>query len=231
MSRKKIIGLVAGIALVCVLGIVAYYWYQGRHFVATDDARVAADVVAVSPQIGGNVLSWQVTEGDMVQAGQVVGQQDLSVALTSGAQSPQTIGAVGGVIAEKALLKAPIGGQVIKSNAVVGQMAVPGATLAIIADTDHLYVSANIKEGDIRRVRIGMPVEVRVDAVPGRVFSGRVWNIGRATASSFSLLPAQNESGTYTKVTQIIPIKVQLVDAASAHLMVGMNAGVKIHIQ
>ena len=110
-------------------------------------------------------------------------------------------------------------------------MAAPGAVLAIIADTDHLYVSANIKEGDIRRVKIGMSVDVHVDAVPGRAFSGRVGNIGRATASSFSLIPAQNDSANYTKVAQVIPIKIQLVDAAGAGLMLGMNASVRIHIQ
>jgi len=231
MSRKAILGLVLGIAVVCVSLIIAYYWYEGRTFVSTDDARVAADEVAVSPQIGGTVLSWDVTEGDMVQAGQVLGRQDLSAVLTNGALSPQNMGAVGSVLAEKALLKAPISGQIMKSQAVVGQMVTAGAILAIIADTDHLYISANIKENDIRRVKVGMPVDVRVDAVPDRPFAGRVWNIGRATASSFSLLPAQNESGNYTKVTQVIPIKIQLENADSESLMVGMNAGVKIHIR
>ena len=230
-SRTTLIAIVVVFIVLGTIVIIIYYSYQGKHFVSTDDARVAADEVTISPQIGGNILSWNVTEGDVVQTGQVVGHLDLSVVLTSGALSPQTMGAVGGIVAEKALLKAPIAGQVIKSNAIVGQMASPGAVLAIIADTAHLYVSANIKEGDIQRIRIGMVADVRVDAVPDRVFSGRVGNIGRATASSFSLLPTQNESGNYTKVTQVIPIKIELVDAASAHLMMGMNAGVKIHIQ
>jgi multidrug resistance efflux pump len=230
-NRTVMIAIVLVVVVLGAIGIVLYYSYQGKHFVSTDDARVAAYEVTISPQIGGSVLSWEVTEGDVVQSAQVVGRLDLSVALTSGVLNPQTMGAVGGIVAEKALLKAPIAGQVIKSNAVVGQMASPGAVLAIIADTDHLYVSANIKEEDIRRVKIGMVADVRVDAVPDRVFSGRVGNIGRATASSFSFLPTQNESGNYTKVTQVIPIKIELVDATSAHLMMGMNAGVKIHIQ
>ncbi len=231
MKRNSIIAAALAFIALGTGAIVALYGYRGRHFVSTDDSRVSADVVTVSPQLGGNVVSWNVAEGDIVQAGQVLGSQDLSGALTTGAVSPKSIGALGGVIADKALLKAPISGQVIKSNAVVGEMASPGVALAVIADTGHLYISANIKEGDIGRIRTGMSAEVRVDAVPGRVFSGRVGNIGRATTSSFSLLPAQNESGNYTKVTQVIPIKVQLADATDARLMMGMNAGVKVRIE
>ena len=98
----------------------------------------------------------------------VLGRQDLGAALTSGALNPQTMGSVAGVAAEKAVLKAPIAGQIILSSAVVGELAAPGMSLAMIADTDNLYVSANIKEGDIARVKIGEPVDVTVDAFRGR---------------------------------------------------------------
>jgi len=169
-----------------------------------------------------------VKEGDMVAKDDVLGRQDLGAALTSGALNPQAMGSVAGVAAEKAVLKAPIGGQVILSTAVVGQLAVPGQSLAVIADTDSLYFSGNIKEGDISRVKIGLPVEVSVDAYRGRTFHGRVMTIGRATSSTFSLLPAQNSGGNYTKVEQVIPIKVSILDQGDARLMVGMNAGIKI---
>ena len=166
----------------------------------------------------------------MVQSGQIVGRQDLGATLNSGILNPQTIGNVGGVIAEKAQLKAPISGQVIKSNAVVGQMATPGVALAIIADTEHLYVSARIKESEILRVKIGQVVEIHVDAFPGKAFQGRIENIGRATASSFSVLAGGNDSGNYTKVTQVVPVKIKLIDAASQPLMIGMNASITIRL-
>jgi multidrug resistance efflux pump len=139
------------------------------------------------------------------------------------------MGAVAGVVAEKAVLKAPIAGQVILSTAVVGQMAAPGMSLAVIADTDSLYVSANIKEGDIAGVKIGQSVDISVDAFRGRHFHGRVESIGRATASTFSLLPSQGGGGNYTKVVQVIPIKVTIMDQGPARLMIGMNASVRIH--
>ena len=69
-----------------------------------------------------------------------------------------------------------------------------------------------------------------MDAFPGRTFHGRVQTIGRATASTFSLLPAQNSGGNYTKVVQVIPIKVSILDQGDARLMVGMNASIRIAI-
>ncbi len=229
MSRRTVILIVLAAAALSVLAIGGYYWYRGSRFIITDDARVAANVVSVSPEIAGQLLEWRVQEGDRVAAGSVLGRQDLGAALSSGALSPQTLGAVAGVVAEKAVLKAPISGQVIQSTAVVGEMAAPGFSLAVIADTDSLYISANIKEGDIADVRIGQDVDIWIDAFHGRRFQGRVESIGRATASTFSLLPASSGSGNYTKVVQVIPIKINLVDRGGAALMIGMNATVRIH--
>ncbi|MGO9308637.1 MAG: HlyD family secretion protein [Spirochaetia bacterium] len=230
MSRKNIILIVIAVAVVAIGAIVGWYAYEGARYVGTDDARVAADVVSVSPEILGKLLEWRVKEGDMVAKDDVLGRQDLGSALTSGALNPQAMGSVAGVVAEKAVLKAPIAGQVILSTGVVGELASPGMSLAVIADTDNLYFSANIKEGDITRVKIGQPVDVSVDAFQNRQFHGRVLTIGRATSSTFSLLPAQNSGGNYTKVVQVIPIKISILDQGNARLMVGMNASIKISV-
>jgi len=229
MSRRRVLLIVLAAAVLSALAIGGYYWYRGSRYIITDDARVAANVVSVSPEIAGRLLEWRVQEGDRVSAGDVLGRQDLGAALSSGALNPQTLGLVAGVVAEKAVLKAPISGQVILSNAVVGEMAVPGMSLAVIADTGSLYISANIKEGDITEVRTGQAVDVSIDAFHGRSFHGKVASIGRATASTFSLLPASTGSGNYTKVVQVVPIKISLVDQGDAALMIGMNASVRIH--
>jgi multidrug resistance efflux pump len=230
MERRNIIIIVIAIAVLSIGAIVGWYAYEGARYVATDDARVAADIVSVSPEIVGKLMEWRVKEGDMVARDDVLGRQDLGSALTSGALNPQAMGSVAGVVAEKAVLKAPIGGQVILSTGVVGEMAAPGMSLAMIADTENLYFNANIKEGDITRVKIGQPVDVSVDAIRGRTFHGRVQTIGRATSSTFSLLPAQNSGGNYTKVVQVIPIKVSILDRGSSRLMVGMNSSIKISV-
>jgi multidrug resistance efflux pump len=230
MQKRKVILAILAAAAVSVSGIVAYYKIEGQLYVRTDDARVAANTVVVTPEIAGKVLEWRAKEGDMVAAGELMGRQDLESALTSGASSPQNLGAVAGVIAEKASIKAPISGQVIQSVAVVGQMAAPGTALAMVADTDSLYIAANIKEGDIARVRPGLDARVSVDAFGGRTFHGRIQSVGRATTSTFSLLAAQSGGGNYTKVIQVIPIKIALLDQGDARLMIGMNAEVTISL-
>jgi len=229
-SRRKVIfGVLAATALV-LLAIVGYYWVEGTWYFKTDDARLASNVVAVTPEIPGKLLEWNVKEGDTVAAGDVLGRQDLGSALTSGALNPQGLGAVAGVFAEKAAIRAPIAGQVIRSTAVVGQMAAPGMSLAIIGDIEGLYVAANVKEGSIARVKIGQEVDLSVDAFGGRTFHGRIDSIGRATASTFSLLPSSNGGGNYTKVVQVIPVKIAIMDKGEARLMIGMNATIRIHL-
>jgi len=231
VKRRLIIILVLIISVLGAAGIAGYYYYQGITYAITEDARVAADTVTITPEIPGKLISWNVKEGDEVRAGQVLGRQDLEAALTSAAVNPQAMGVSAGVMASKAEIRSPISGRVIQSKAVVGQMAAPGIPLAVVADTGNLYISANIKETSIERVRPGQVVDIRIDAYPGRKFSGRVESIGQATTSVFSLMPAQNASGNFTKVTQVIPVKIQLLDAEGTNLMPGMNVTVRVHLR
>ena len=228
MNRKAILLIVVAVLILTIGGIVAWYWYEGEHFVTTEDARVSANLVTISPEIGGKIVEWNVKEGDMVRAGDVLGRQDLGTMLNSGAINTATMATIGSIAAEKASIKSPISGQVIRSSAVLGQMAVPGSNLAVVADIDQLFVSSNIEEGKIGHVRLGQTVELAVDAFPGVPFRGRIETIGRATASTFSLLPSSNSGGNYTKVTQIVPIKIHLLDTLGKPLLVGMNTSIRI---
>ncbi len=228
MNKKMILGAVVGALVLVLAGIVGWYWLEAEYFVTTDDARVSANLVVISPEIGGKIVEWNVKEGDNVRSGDVLGRQDLGAILNTGVINASALATVGSIAAEKAAIKSPISGQVIRSSAVLGQMAVPGNNLAVVADTDALFVSANIEEGRIGRVTVGQTVEMAIDAFPGVTFHGRVETIGRATASTFSLLPSQNSGGNYTKVTQIVPIKIHLLDTLDKPLLVGMNTSIRI---
>ena len=228
MNKKLILGGVAAAIVLVLASIVALYWYEGEHYVSTEDARISANLVTISPEIQGKIVEWDVKEGDMVRTGDVLGRQDLGTMLSSGVINTSTMGTIGSIAAEKASIKSPIAGQVIRSSAVVGQMAVPGNNLAVVADTDQLFVSANIPEEKIGRVRIGQSVELAVDAFPGLMFKGRIETLGRATASTFSLLPSSNSGGNYTKVAQIVPIRIHLLDTLGRPLLVGMNTSIRI---
>jgi multidrug resistance efflux pump len=81
------------------------------------------------------------------------------------------------------------------------------------------------------RIKQGQAVDIHIDAYPHRSFHGYVESIGPATQTAFNPLPNLNTSGTYSKVTQLIPVKVNIADAGNLEFMLGMNAEVKIHLR
>jgi membrane fusion protein (multidrug efflux system) len=110
-----------------------------------------------------------------------------------------------------------------------GEFATPGQRLFIYHDPGSVWISANVKETDIRKVSIGAPVSVTVDALPGRSFAGKVIEIGNAATSEFALLPSPNPSGNFTKVTQRLPIKIA-VKQVDDLLRPGMMVEAKIDV-
>ncbi|MCL6635610.1 MAG: efflux RND transporter periplasmic adaptor subunit, partial [Peptococcaceae bacterium] len=112
-----------------------------------------------------------------------------------------------------------------------GEVGVPGQPIVMVADLNSLYITANVEETDLHKVRVGQKVEFTVDSFPGVRFDGRVISIGEATVSTFSLLPAQNTGGNFTKVVQRIPVKISIRDYQGRRLLPGMNAVVRIYVR
>jgi membrane fusion protein (multidrug efflux system) len=107
-------------------------------------------------------------------------------------------------------VKAPVGGVVSRKTVEPGQVVQPGQPLLALVPLDDVWVTANFKESQLKRIRPGQPVEIDVDAYGGRTFRGRVDSIAAATGSRFSLLPPENATGNYVKVVQRIPVKIVL---------------------
>ena len=91
-----------------------------------------------------------------------------------------------------------------------------------------MYVTARVDETDIDAIRIGQRVEFTVDAFPDNEFTGVVREIQGGAAGVFSLFPQSNSSGTFQKVTQVIPVKISIDDLQGLNLVPGMNVTVKI---
>lgn len=125
------------------------------------------------------------------------------------------------------LIKSPINGRVIRISVAVGENVAVGQTLIQVCDLSSTWVTANIDENKISRIKVGQGVEVTLDAYPGRVFKGRVAEIGGATQSTFALIPTENTSGNFTKVTQRVPVKIT-VDATKVELRPGLSARVRV---
>jgi membrane fusion protein (multidrug efflux system) len=93
----------------------------------------------------------------------------------------------------------------------VGQLVSPGTQILSLVQR-RVWVQANYKESQVRRIREGDRAEIRIDAFPGVVYKGRVGQIAPASGSQFALLPPDNATGNYTKVAQRIPVKIFLDD-------------------
>lgn len=217
MNRKTVLTLILTLMVISGAGIGGYYWYQGKNYVITEDARVAGDIYRVMPRISAKITSLAIADGDPVVADQIVGQQDTTNLPTN--------------LLDNATLRSPISGTVLKTLAKVGEVVSPGQTIAMVVDESKLYISANIEETEVGRLQLGQPVDITIDAFPGKHLAGHVSEIGEATNSTFSLLPASNTSGNFTKVTQRIPIKIALDSQADVDLSTGMNAYVKIQVK
>ncbi|MNQ80307.1 Multidrug export protein EmrA [compost metagenome] len=126
---------------------------------------------------------------------------------------------------------APVGGVVTKRGVQVGQRVAAGAPLMSVVPLDHLWVTANLKESQLRHVRIGQPVRLTTDLYGGGVvYHGRVLGQDAGTGSAFSLLPAQNATGNWIKVVQRVPVRIALDPAeVTAHpLQIGLSMKVAV---
>lgn len=120
---------------------------------------------------------------------------------------------------------APEDGRVTRKAVQSGDYVEVGQRLMALVLT-NIWVTANFKETQLRRIRVGQPVEVTVDSVAGRVFTGRVQSIQDGSGARFSLLPAENAVGNYVKVVQRVPVKIVFDHAVTADHVLGPGMSV-----
>jgi membrane fusion protein (multidrug efflux system) len=125
---------------------------------------------------------------------------------------------------------APQSGKLGKLNITGGQFVQQGSPLFSIVNDTTYWVVANFKETQIRKFYPGMPVEISLDAYPDSTLHGSVASLSEATGARFSVLPPDNSSGNFVKVTQRVPVKVSIdnVDRYSNILRAGLSADVSI---
>jgi membrane fusion protein, multidrug efflux system len=119
-------------------------------------------------------------------------------------------------------LHATIDGRVTKLTAAVGALAAPGQAIMILVPLD-VWVTANFKESQLADMRVGQPVDIRIDAYGGRSFPGRVNSVQAGSGTAFSLLPAENATGNYVKVVQRVPVKITFDQRPDVELGPGMS--------
>ena len=126
-------------------------------------------------------------------------------------------------------IRSPVTGVVDKTFVQVGEYVTPGQRMALVHDPKKIWIEANIKETEIRKLKIGQDVDVSVDAYPDMDFRGRVLSVGNATTSEFALLPSPNPSGNFTKITQRLPVRIA-IEQQKGLLRPGMMVEVYVDI-
>lgn len=129
-------------------------------------------------------------------------------------------------------VRAPVSGTVSQADRLqVGQMMVSGLPAVSIVANGRSWVEANFKETDLAKMRVGQPAEVSFDAYPGVHLKGHVASIRAGTGSEFSVIPAQNATGNWVKVTQRVPVRIAIDEASPRQLIAGISADVRVDVR
>ncbi|WP_439291178.1 EmrA/EmrK family multidrug efflux transporter periplasmic adaptor subunit [Lonepinella koalarum] len=135
---------------------------------------------------------------------------------------------------QRSKIVSPIDGYVARRSVQVGQKVAVGSALLAVIPVDQMWIDANFKETQLRYMRLGQPVKVKVDLYGDKVeFNGKVSGIDMGTGSAFSLLPAQNATGNWIKVVQRVPVRIALEpeQLQKYPLRIGLSSQVEVNVQ
>jgi membrane fusion protein, multidrug efflux system len=131
-------------------------------------------------------------------------------------------------------ITAPSAGHIGKKSTEVGNRIQIGSPLMVVVNNDY-WIVANFKETQLNKIKAGQPVEIKLDAFPNKVLSGKVDSLAPASGAQFSLLPPDNATGNFTKIVQRIPVKIKLdsqsITQYATQIKPGMSAEVSIEIK
>ncbi len=326
-NRLRRIALMAFVPLL-VIGGGLFYWQSLQGKVSTDNAYVQQDKVAVSAEVGGQIVSVAAREGQQVKAGDLlftvdsepyliqIAQADAAIAsaqanatalknssalsgadvsaaredigfaqatferqralwtrgfttkaaydaaqhqvaearaelslaeakgaeararLATGSQVPGVLPAIAAAQAQRRAaqlnlartdVRAPMSGRITQADRLLkGQQLVSGLPVVTIVANSQSYVEANFKETELADMQIGQPARIEFDAYPDLELKGHVASIGAGTGSEFSVLPAQNATGNWVKVTQRVPVRIAIDQTSPRQLIAGISSHVTV---
>jgi membrane fusion protein (multidrug efflux system) len=161
-------------------------------------------------QLGLTKTSLQTAEADVQQSEAATREAELNLSYTK--------------------VLAPEAGRVTRRNAEPGAFVQPGQLLMAIVPRDF-WVVANFKETQLAHMRVGQPVEIRVDTLAGRKFTGRIESFQSGAGARFSMFPPENASGNFIKVVQRVPVKIVLDAGLESDLVLGPGMSVEARVR
>jgi multidrug resistance efflux pump len=207
ISKTMVIAAVI-VILLAGLGIAGYFIYEGYFYYQTDNAKVDTMIYQLTASASGRLARMYVSQGDEVKAGQVLAQ-----------------------VEKGPYVRSPVDGTVTDVKMQKGDYVTASDVILVVAKTSDMYITANVEETNIVKIHTGQSVSVSLDAY-GRSFTGYVEEVNSVTSTRLAgSATSFTTSGTYTKVTQLIPIKIKLLDNVDLADIIGTNATVKIRIK
>jgi len=205
---KSRIRIIAAVVVVTAVGLGVWLWLSaGRE--STDDAQVDAAVTQIAARAGADQAHAELQAAEtapqqvsMIKARAAAADARVQQARANLAQAELNL--------QYATVKAPARGVISKKSLNPGQVVQPGQPLLALVQLDDVWVTANFKETQLKDVRAGQRATVKVDALGGRSFNGKVDSIAGATGARFSLLPPENATGNFVKIVQRVPVKIVL---------------------
>ena len=205
---KTMVIAAAIVILLAGLGIAGYFIYEGSFYYQTDNAKVDTVIYQLTAGASGQLARMYVSLGDEVKAGQVLAQVD---------KGPY--------------VRSPVDGTVADVKRQKGDYVTASDVILVVVKTSDMYITANVEETNILKIQMGQSVSVSLDAY-SRSFDGVVEDVNTVTSTKLTgSATSFTTSGTYTKVTQLIPIKIKLLDNVDLADIIGTNATVKIRIK
>ena len=129
------------------------------------------------------------------------------------------------------VITAPCDGYCSRKEIQVGQLVQPGQTMLDIVDGSDVWIAANFEETQLKNIHQGSEVEIKVDAIPGKTFQGKVVSLSTATGAALSIIPQDNSAGNFVKVRQRVPVRIELTDKNSAADMDLLRAGMNVECE
>jgi ABC-2 type transport system permease protein len=189
------------------------YFVDSSRYVRTDNAQIDGDRIPVVAPVAGTLSGWSATLGTPLRKNEPIGR----IQPGHGQVQPQRV------------LRAPADGTVALEKVVEGSYVAAGSELAVGYDLSEVYVTARVDETDIAGVQPGHQVDIYVDGQPGVTFAGFVREVRGASSGTFAATPQDNATGSFQKLTQVIPVKIAILDRMDRTLVPGMSVTVAIH--
>lgn len=212
--------------------------YDRRKPLAGTGAVSGEELTSVKTQLEAAQAAYAQAQANVVASQGAHAANDVLIAGVPLEQNPEVTAAryrvdQARVALERTVVRAPVDGLVTKKSVEVGQMVQPGTPLMTVVPVQQAYVTANFKEVQLRKVRVGQKAELTSDLYGNKVaYHGRVVGFSGGTGAAMAIVPAQNATGNWIKVVQRLPVRISLEpqELATHPLKVGLSMDADIDV-